>query len=258
MSQFSLNVLAKALLPHGMVQLVKQRKQKPARSYLKQARGLMARFSQACPDLPVVEEIVDRSSSDTHGVTPQQIQFWYASNRLSILNPEEVYDVGSHRNWLLGVGAGRRLHTLDVRPSPLQLKNETFHLGRAEELPYPDRSIDCMTSLCSLEHFGLGSYGDAFDPNGDRIALAEMKRVLKPGGHYIFTTLMTGGKTFVVFNTRRVYSLETIHSMLNDELECVDESYFSVRRRTLVERSDLICSMGRYDFDIYLGDWRKR
>jgi demethylmenaquinone methyltransferase/2-methoxy-6-polyprenyl-1,4-benzoquinol methylase len=50
----------------------------------------------------------------------------------------------------------------------------TFEQGNAEELPYPDRSFDCVTIA-----FGIRNV-----PRSDR-ALAEIHRVLKLGGHFL-------------------------------------------------------------------------
>jgi SAM-dependent methyltransferase len=48
--------------------------------------------------------------------------------------------------------------------------------GRVEELPWPDRSFDLITSLDVIEH----------TPD-DRVALGELRRVSKPGGWLLVT-----------------------------------------------------------------------
>ena len=49
-----------------------------------------------------------------------------------------------------------------------------------------DNSVESLSSLCALEHFGLGRYGDEIDPEGCFKALREMQRILRPGGGIIF------------------------------------------------------------------------
>ena len=104
----------------------------------------------------------------------------------------------------------------------------------------------------------LGSYGDEFDPYGDIKAVKEVKRVLKSGGDYIFTTTLTGGRGFIVFNTRRVYSLEDIHNMLDDEMRIVDEVYYSMKQNKIVSKNKLTQTIGAYDFDLYMGHWKRK
>jgi SAM-dependent methyltransferase len=244
------------IIPHRFVQILKKFKQTTIGYRLKN-KALNCQLQNIFPDKKIIRQIVDRRSTKSHFELDKHIQFWYASNRLARLAPEEIYDIGSHRSWLLGVGASIKIHSLDVRENNILLENQTNYLGKAEQLPWKDNSVDCVTSLCSLEHFGLGSYGDDFDPFGDIKALSEMKRVLRSGGDFIFTTTLTGGDGFIVFNTRRIYSLEDIHAMLSDEMRIVDEVFFSRLRKEIVPYEKLIRTFGPYDFDLYMGHWKR-
>ena len=59
-------------------------------------------------------------------------------------------------------------------------------------------------SFSSLEHSGLGRYGDAFNPWGDRITMARMWCVLKPGGHALVGFAVSEVDT-ISFNAHRIY-----------------------------------------------------
>jgi len=82
-------------------------------------------------------------------------------------------------------GAGTRVTVCDINEEMLSVGAEraisqglddrvTFELGNAEELPYPDRSFDCVTIA-----FGIRNV-----PRIER-ALAEAFRVLKHGGRFL-------------------------------------------------------------------------
>jgi hypothetical protein len=60
----------------------------------------------------------------------------------------------------------------------------------------------------TIEHIGLGRYGDELDAYGDIKAINELKRVLKPGGDLLFVTPV--GKPKIEFNGHRIYSFEQI------------------------------------------------
>lgn len=87
----------------------------------------------------------------------------------------------------------------------------------------PAESIESLSALCSVEHFGLGRYGDRIDPSGWEKALNAFSRVLKRGGRLYFS-VPVGREDFVCFNAHRVFRPETIIAALK-ELEIVEMSY---------------------------------
>jgi hypothetical protein len=66
----------------------------------------------------------------------------------------------------------------------------------------------------TVEHIGLGRYGDPIDPNGDIKAGAELKRVLQEEGYLLFVTPV--GQPKIEFNAHRIYSYEMILDMFNE------------------------------------------
>jgi hypothetical protein len=56
----------------------------------------------------------------------------------------------------------------------------------------------------TLEHIGLGRYGDPIDYDGDLKAIAELKRVMAPNGNLLI--VVPTGKPRIEFNAHRVYS----------------------------------------------------
>jgi hypothetical protein len=60
----------------------------------------------------------------------------------------------------------------------------------------------------TIEHVGLGRYGDPIDPDGDIKAAVELARVVKKGGSLIFVTPV--GKSKIYFNAHRIYSYDQV------------------------------------------------
>jgi SAM-dependent methyltransferase len=82
--------------------------------------------------------------------------------------------------------AGARVRALDLSPTLLERARENARLtgveadfvaGDAEGLPYPDAAFDVV----------LSQFGHMFAPRPE-VAVAEMMRVLKPGGRVAFAT----------------------------------------------------------------------
>jgi hypothetical protein len=76
-------------------------------------------------------------------------------------------------------------------------------------ISFLDRPIqfDFVASISSLEHSGLGRYGDALNPRGDIDAAEEVYCMLKPGGLF-FIGLPYRSHSELVWNAHRIYGPE--------------------------------------------------
>ena len=77
---------------------------------------------------------------------------------------------------------------VDLRPLASQIPNVKSVLGSILDLPYADKSLPSVSSLHVIEHIGLGRYGDPIDPQGTERAIAELQRVVAPGGDLLIGT----------------------------------------------------------------------
>ena len=73
----------------------------------------------------------------------------------------------------------------------------------------------------TVEHVGLGRYGDALDYNGDLVAIRELQRVLAPGGDLLFVVPV--GKPQILFNAHRIYSRKQVVEAF-DQLQLIEFS----------------------------------
>lgn len=181
----------------------------------------------------------------------------FASTIIARTKPERLLDIGSYRHFILGLLAGYEVTTLDVREREPSTPNERVVTTDAKAMSFADGSFDLVVSLCGLEHFGLGRYGDDFDFDADTKAIAEMKRVLKPGGRLVFSTTITAGPPQIVFNAHRIYTYSMLEKMCAG-LEREEEAFYKIergisgspcRREELQARPEV--------WDVYLGCWKK-
>ncbi len=177
----------------------------------------------------------------------------FASRYIYNLKPKNILDIGSYRLFIIGLLAHYDITTIDIRERYQQLENESILTCDAKELNLEANSFDLVLSLCSLEHFGLGGYGDEFDMEADKRAFSDMIRVLRPGGHLIFTTTMTSSQPTIYFNMYRNYSYEMIAEFCRN-LKLVEERFFSSDKLSFVSLSDLNTKEG---YDVYCGCWQK-
>ncbi len=191
---------------------------------------------------------------EIHPETFVDFECAFAAEHVNRLHPRAILDIGSYRHFILGLLAHYPVTTLDVRPRTPIVKTETVITGDAKGVSFPDASFDAVVSLCALEHFGLGRYGDEFDPHADARAFAEMVRVLRPGGILIFTTTITAAAPAIAFNAHKIYNHEMIKGFCSG-LQCVEERFYSHGLKRFCRLEEITVQPKWWD--VYCGCWKK-
>ncbi|MFN0161657.1 MAG: DUF268 domain-containing protein [Burkholderiales bacterium] len=132
---------------------------------------------------------------------------WLA-RRLAAASPSLHVDVGSSVMMLSVMTAWCPTLFVDVRPLQARLSGLLPVAGTLLRLPFADGALRSLSCLHVIEHVGLGRYGDQVDPDGARLAAAELQRVLAPGGHLHLSVPV--GRERVCFNAHRVFDPRTI------------------------------------------------
>lgn len=159
-----------------------------------------------------------------------------------------ILDVGcvSSRLPLHLAALGYTVHGIDVRPYPLEVTG--FHFHQADVLTWePPVQFDAITAVSTIEHFGLGRYGDSRGEALDRKLVRRLATWAKPGGS-VLVTLPFGraGET----SLHRVYDTAGLAALF-DGLIRLEELYYGrsdagwrpVARETL-------CNADPYDLPV--------
>jgi SAM-dependent methyltransferase len=148
----------------------------------------------------------------------------WAFEKIVNQNPEAHIDIGSHHKYVALLSKVVPLTMVDIRPLSLPLDSLKFKEGSILDLPFEKNSVESISSLCVVEHIGLGRYGDPLDPHGSEKAINELKRVLKPGGNLYFSVPILGSENSVFFNAHRSFSEEYIEQCFSD-CQIVEKMY---------------------------------
>ncbi len=158
-------------------------------------------------ELPMLTEWNEASGSlGAYFHQDQLVAGWIYQN-----SPRRHVDVGSRIDGFIGhLAVFREVEVLDIRPQQQAVRNVVFHQLDLME-PLPDAWVECADSLSCLhtiEHFGLGRYGDSIDPQGHLKGLEQLKRMVKPGGRLYLSTPI--GPQRVEFNAHRIFAAQTV------------------------------------------------
>lgn len=96
----------------------------------------------------------------------------------------------------------------DYRVANLQLSNWESGFADLNKLPFETDSQPSISCMHTVEHIGLGRYGDAIDAEGDLKAINELKRIVQPGGDLLFVTPV--GRSRIEYNAHRIFSYEQV------------------------------------------------
>lgn len=188
------------------------------------------------------------------------LQDIYVAKKIIRNNPEKHYDIGSRLDGFLShlLCNSIPLTMIDIRPLTIKIEGMDFIQSDATNLEGIDsNSIDSLSSLHAVEHFGLGRYGDKVGTECCFQALRAMQRVLKKGG-ILYLSVPISNRNGIIYNSHRVFKPETILKVL-DKLLLVEFSYiqnyeiysFSGKQAIEIIQDNSII-LGDYDLGIFI------
>lgn len=180
--------------------------------YLRAWRGFWRSYrsyQQIAPEHKSLEmEYLFPCFGDDTPETPIEPIYFYqdawAFEKIVKRRPKRHVDVGSHYKFVSLLSTALPVIMVDIRPLALPLDTLEFREGSILSLPFEDCSISSISSLCVVEHIGLGRYGDGLDPYGTEKAIEELKRTVRPGGE-VYLSLPLDDKNRTYFNAHRAF-----------------------------------------------------
>lgn len=185
-------------------------------------------------DFEIQEKYLYPIVADKYGTNSgMNVYFWqdlWAAKHVIADGVKEHYDIGSRVDGLIAhlLAADIKVNMIDIRPFPGTAENLSVIIDDATSLKqFEDNSISSLSAMCSLEHFGLGRYGDPIDPEACFKCFAKIQQKLKRGGRLYISVPI--GQDRVVFNAHRVFYADTIVGCF-DKLDLVEYSVIIDRK----------------------------
>lgn len=132
----------------------------------------------------------------------------WAARILAQTKPAYHVDISSILTFSTIISAFVPVKFYDYRPATLDLPGLESGFADLKHLGFSNDSVPSLSCMHTIEHIGLGRYGDEIDPQGDIRSINELKRVLMPDGDLLFVTPV--GNPRIEFNAHRIYSYEQV------------------------------------------------
>lgn len=187
---------------------------------------------------------------DRSAVTPVEpiylLQDTWCAARLAERMPHHHVDIGSSVKSMALIAQFIPVTFVDIRAVDIEVPHFDFQAGTVLELPFTDKSVSSLSSLCVIEHIGLGRYGDPLDGDGSEKAAAELCRVLAPGGD-LYVSVPVDRECRVYFNAHRAFTRDYLLEMFGS-LELVQERYIYGRGMSAQYRPERGFGTGLFHF----------
>ena len=173
--------------------------------YIKFKKQNDGRFSMKAADIyPCLGDKLPKTPFDHHYTYHPA----WAARILAKTRPEYHLDFSSILSFGAIVSAFIPIKFYDYRPADLNLSNWESGFADLNNLPFETDSQPSVSCMHTVEHIGLGRYGDLLDVKGDVKAINELRRIVQPGGDVLFVTPV--GRSRIEYNAHRIFSYEQV------------------------------------------------
>lgn len=179
-------------------------------------------------------------------ISEYTIQDLFVAQKIFLNNPKHHVDVGSRVDgFITNIATFMNVEIFDIRD--LDSFNSSIKFKKLDIFSeiFPKNYTKSLSCLHTIEHFGLGRYGDQLMHDGLEKGLNKLSNLLKKGGLFYFSTPV--GDERVEFNSNWIFDLNTIFEISKKNNLIVKEIYYLdevFKKFRLVEKTSI-------DFDFF-------
>ncbi|MFZ4772602.1 MAG: DUF268 domain-containing protein [Chlamydiia bacterium] len=153
-------------------------------------------------------------------------QFLYKMLSRRSIQGKRVLIVGSQNPIYEAVVLAFGGYPVTVEYNNIETDDPRLEIYTVEQFRNNTEKFDAILSISSIEHDGLGRYGDPINPNGDLEFMHKAKSYLKDDG--MFFLAVPVGKDCLVWNVHRIYGARRLPLLLK-EWNLIDSEGFSTK-----------------------------
>ncbi len=164
------------------------------------------------------------SNKNSWNMNERIVEWGYVLSQFKDKYPKKVLDFGCSRGWIpLSLASlGHNVTGIDFRDFPFTHPNFKFYKG--DILQIKENEFDIVLCLSTLEHVGLGAYGEEYDSDALKNVVKKIYSLLKQDGLF-FLTIPVGKSS--IDNFEKSFTPDEIKKLLeNNGLKLSEENYF--------------------------------
>lgn len=131
---------------------------------------------------------------------------------ISRISNKNVAVIGSVTPWYESILLSYGAHPTTIEYNKIISKDPRLEILTISEYEANPRLFDAILSVSSLEHDGLGRYGDPINPEGDLSWMNKAKKMLKKDGLLFLSVPI--GQDCLVWNLHRIYGNLRLKALL--------------------------------------------
>lgn len=192
---------------------------------------------------------------DSSGVANGQYfhQDLLVAQQIYAAKPDRHVDVGSRVDGFVAhVATYMPIEVIDIRPLSTTAANISF---TQRDLMVADHAFDAYTDslscLHTLEHFGLGRYGDPIDYDGYLKGFDNLARMVKPGGTF-YLSLPISRRQRIEFDAHRLFGVPHVVEMVEGKFD-IESAAIVNDAQDIVRDVDVRSAEGQRTFDVEYG-----
>ena len=127
---------------------------------------------------------------------------------------KDVLIIGSNKPWYESMVIAYGGNPITIDYNKIITDDVRLIVMTVEEFNKSPKKVDIVFSISSIEHDGLGRYGDPLNPIADlEFMLTCSKKYLKPDGHMILAVPV--GEDCIAWNAHRIYGRHRLPLLIN-------------------------------------------
>jgi len=172
---------------------------------------------------------------------PRVVEWPFVFRRLQVPFGAKILDFGCNESLLSIELASMGLNVIGIDLHNYKLKHPNFSFVKGDiREQFKSEIFDAVIAISTIEHVGLGGYGEAHFNEGDEIAVAEIYRILKKDGQLLLSVPFGRkyqGKWYRVYDSSALSSLLSgFHIVLEEYYRRIDGNYWiPVKKQDLVD-----------------------